>query len=87
MKRPTSNRYARQPSSKTARNAFKKRLAAEEAVWLLRKYGVDLTSSKEGAFCKLGALLYGKPQADLQRQCRAALRNRGTRIKKVSDLR
>jgi len=81
-----SNRYARESSSKTARNAFKKRLAAEEAVWLLRKYGVDVMSSKEGAFCTLAALLYGKPQADLQHQCRAALRNRGTRIRKVSDL-
>jgi hypothetical protein len=82
-----SDRYAREPSSKSARSAYKKRLAAEEALWLSRKYGVDVVTSKEGAFCTLAALLYGKPQADLRRHCRAALRSRGTGIKRVRDLR
>ena len=74
-------------AAKSARSAYKKRLAAEEALWLSRKYGVDVVTSKEGAFCTLAALLYGKPQADLRRHCRAALRNRGAGIKRVRDLR
>ena len=32
-----SDRYAREPSGKLARSAYKRQLAAEEALWLLRK--------------------------------------------------
>jgi hypothetical protein len=81
----SSDRYAREPSGKLARSAYKRQLAAEEALWLLRKYGVDVVTTKGGAFCTLAALLYGKPRADLQHQCRAALH--GTGKKKVPDLR
>jgi hypothetical protein len=79
-----SDRYASEPSSKLARSAYKKQIAAEEALWLMRKYGVDVATTKGGAFCTLAALLYGKPRADLQPQCRAAVRGAGK--KKAPDL-
>jgi hypothetical protein len=82
-----SDRYAKEPSGKPERSAYKKRLAAEEAMWLLRKYGLDVVTTKGGDFCRLAALLYGKPQADLQRHCRAALQHRGTAKQKAPDLR
>jgi hypothetical protein len=61
------------PSRKTTRqNALKKRLAVAEAYQLLKKYGSErVTATKSGKFCRLAALLYGDPKADLINQCRA----------------
>jgi hypothetical protein len=78
-----SDRYANEPSGKSARNAYKKRLAAEEALWLLRKYDLDIATKKGGVFCTLAALIYGKPRTDLQRHCRAALLSRGAGVGKA----
>jgi hypothetical protein len=82
-----SERYASEPSGKLARSAYRKQLAAEEALWLLGKYGVDVVTTKGGVFCVLAALLYGKPQADLQPHCRAALQSRRTGAGKRRRLR
>jgi hypothetical protein len=82
-----SKRYAREPSAKAARSAYKKQLATEEALWLLRKYGADVVTTKGGAFCALTALLYGKPQADLRPECRATLQNSRPGIKKNGKFR
>ena len=41
--------FARAASGKLARSAYKRQLAAEEALWLLRKYGVDVVTTKGGA--------------------------------------
>jgi hypothetical protein len=80
-----SDRYASEPSGKLARSAYKKQLAAEEALWLMRKYGVDVATTKGGTFCALAALLYGKPRANLQHHCGAALHRAGK--KRSPDLR
>ena len=84
---PSSERYASEPSSNLARSAHKKRLAAQEALWLMRKYRIDIVTTKGGTFCRLAALLYGKPRADLVNHCRAALQSRGTDHGKGLDLR
>jgi hypothetical protein len=79
-----SDQCARMPSGKPARSAYKKRLAAEEALRLLREYGARrVTVTKRSDFCRLAALLCGEPQADLQQQCRAELGKRRTGAKKV----
>ncbi len=59
-------------------NAEEKRLAAAAALHLLKMHGIDPTTTKTGAFCKLAAVLYGVKlaaalYADLQHHCRAAL--------------
>jgi hypothetical protein len=61
------------PSGKIRQlNALRKRLAAAEAYQLLRKYGLKrIEATKGGKFCRLAALLYGDPQADLINQCKA----------------
>jgi hypothetical protein len=82
-----ADRYASEPSSKLARGDHKKHLAAQEALWLMRKYRIDILTTKGGTFCKLAALLYGKPRADLEHHCRAALQSRGTDRRKALDLR
>src|SRR4029078_9162098 len=53
-------------------DAFEKRLAAEAALRLCNKFGVAVNTTKEGAFCKLAAILNGDEDADLQHHCRAA---------------
>jgi hypothetical protein len=56
-------------------NALKKRLAVAEAHQLLQKYGSRrVTATKNGEFCRLAALLYGDPKADLINQCKAYIR-------------
>jgi hypothetical protein len=70
----------------TQLNALKKRLAVAEAYQLLKKYGParhrrghdlpSITATKGGKFCRLAALLYGKPKTDLTNQCKAYIRVR-----------
>lgn len=68
---------------KPAPNADAKRLAAAYALNLLRKYDKHVATTKGSNFCRLAALLYGDPKADLQHQCRAVLPERPTGSKKV----
>lgn len=49
---------------------YGKRQAAKEAVRLLKKCEVPLTTTKSGLFCRLAAILYGKPDANLFHVCR-----------------
>jgi hypothetical protein len=68
------------PSGKLKRtNAEAKRLAVREANSLMRDYGepgAARDTTKGSTFCRLAALLYGDPKADLHNQCRAALRKK-----------
>jgi hypothetical protein len=48
-----------------------KSYAAKAAARLLLKHGLPLNVTRGGKFCRLAALLYGDPKADLFRQCRA----------------
>jgi len=57
-------------------DAFEKRLAAEAAPRLCERFGVKPTTTKDGQFCRLAALLYGDERADVQHHCREA-RKRG----------
>jgi hypothetical protein len=65
-------------------NADEKRLAADAALHLLKIHGIDSTTTKTGAFCKLAAVLYGDKSADLQHQCRAVLSRAQIRVKNSS---
>lgn len=46
-----------------------KRDAAKQAYRLLREYGEPPTTSRNGQFCRLAAVLYGDPEANLQPYC------------------
>jgi hypothetical protein len=60
----------------TRLNALKKRLAVAEAYQLLQKYGSKrVTATKGSKFCRVAALLYGDPEADLINQCKAYVRD------------
>jgi hypothetical protein len=61
---------ARRPD-KPRRNAASKRLAATQALRLLTKYDKPVETKRNGAWCKLAAVLYGEKNADLRRYCRA----------------
>jgi hypothetical protein len=68
------------PSSRPAPNARAKKLAAIGAHCLLRKFDEhSITTTKGGAFCRLAAVLYGNPDADLQHHCRAVKRQTGSK--------
>lgn len=62
-------------------NADEKRLAADAALHLLKMHGIDATTTKTGAFCKLASVLYGDRSADLQHHCRVVLSQAQIRIK------
>jgi hypothetical protein len=80
------DKMAEASSKKNTRlNALKKRLAVGEAYELLKNYGPTrrrdgrdlpgrITATKGGKFCRLAALLYGKPETDLTNQCKAYIR-------------
>jgi hypothetical protein len=54
----------------TKTTAYKKRFAAEAALHLCDKFGVELTTTRRrSAFCRLAAVLYGDKDADLQKHC------------------
>jgi hypothetical protein len=48
-----------------------KRYAAHAAAVLLVAHGRPLNLTRKGAFCKLAAILYSDPKADLFRHCHA----------------
>jgi hypothetical protein len=51
-----------------------KRIAANQAYILLARFDRKISAQKEGsAFCKLAALLYGKPNDNLREPCRETL--------------
>ena len=62
-------------------DAYEKRLAAGAALHLLETCGIRPTSTKTGKFCRLTAVLYGDPQADLQHHCQELLPPSGRRRK------
>jgi hypothetical protein len=70
--------FSRRPSPKLSRKAAEgKRVAVHAAHKLLLMYadGETVNAAKKGSkFCKLAALLFDSPAADLQNQCRAFLR-------------
>jgi hypothetical protein len=67
---------AKTPSGKLTReSAERKRLAVAEAHRLLEKYGAAITPTRGSNFCRLAALLYGDPRANLRNQCRAHRRS------------
>jgi hypothetical protein len=52
-------------------DGFKKRLALQGAFWLLSDRNQPCLASRNGDWCKLAAILYGDPKADMLPQCRA----------------
>lgn len=68
---------AKTTSGKLVRtNAYKKRLAVGDAYRLMTSYGGRAVATKDSNFCRLAALLYGDPKADLHNQCRSFLREK-----------
>ena len=62
------------PARKTKPSANDKLLAAEAAVHLCDEFGVKLSATRTGTYCRLAAVLYGDKQADLQKHCLRVLR-------------
>jgi hypothetical protein len=62
-------------------SAEKKLIAAEQAHRLLRQFNKKISTTKGSAFCRLAALLHGKPKADFQYPCRLVLHS----VKKVES--
>jgi hypothetical protein len=63
----------------TRMDAERKRRAISAAHVLMKKYGADGAAEdtrKSSDFCKLAALIFGKPTADLSNQCKAFCRKR-----------
>ena len=59
--------------------AEKKRRAVQEARGLMQRFGssdVAISAKPGGDFCRLAAVLYGEPNADLRNQCRVAVRKK-----------
>ena len=54
-----------------------KNMAAELAYGLLRQFNRKISITKGSVFCKLAALLYGEPRANLQWTCRTVLSSKG----------
>jgi hypothetical protein len=59
--------------------AIEKLAAAEEAHALLQQFNKKISITKGSTFCKLTALLYGDPRADLQWSCRKLLEDKQLR--------
>ena len=61
--------------------AEEKRIAVQMARQLMLRFSKEKISAKpNSSFCKLAALLYGKPSADLSNQCKEALsKKRGSK--------
>jgi hypothetical protein len=71
--RPLCEEIAKPPSGKKEPRwgAEEKRIAVRMARQLMLRFSREKISSKpKSSFCKLAALLYGKPSADLSNQCR-----------------
>jgi hypothetical protein len=58
------------PLAKPRRSSGGKRLAAEEAAYLLEKHKLSLATTRGGKFHQLAAVLYGDDDADLFNHCR-----------------
>lgn len=57
--------------------AYRKTIAAAQAINLLERFGKrkEISEKKKGSpLCRLAAVLYGNPNADLRYPCRVALR-------------
>jgi hypothetical protein len=54
--------------------ARRKLIAAAQAIDLLEHFGKEISAQKGSPLCRLAAVLYGDPEADLQFNCRKALR-------------
>ena len=59
--------------------AAQKNIAALLAYDLLRQFNQKISITKGSAFCKLTALLYGEPRANLQYTCRRLLEDKKLR--------
>ncbi len=75
--------YEKSKLGKPKPNADEKRLAVRAGLYLIEKHGIKPTTTKTGKLCKLAAVLYGDPRADLQHQCRELLNQRKTGIRNV----
>jgi hypothetical protein len=51
------------------RHAQEKRVAAEAALHLCDEFAIKVTTTKDGAFCALAAVMWGDEKADLQKHC------------------
>jgi hypothetical protein len=51
------------------RHAEEKRVAAEVALYLCDEFAITPTTTKDGAFCALAAVIWGDEKADLQKHC------------------
>jgi hypothetical protein len=51
-------------------DGFKKRLALQQAFWLLNDRNRPCVAGRNCDWCKLGAILYGNPRAEMLSQCR-----------------
>ena len=51
----------------------RKWFAARVAYQLMHDHGLPINAERKGKFCKLAAILYGEPKADLYHQCGAVL--------------
>ena len=66
---------AQSKKGKTIRlNATKKKQASLHAVHLLKVFKKEISTARGSRLCRLAALLYGQPRANLQKQCREVLR-------------
>jgi hypothetical protein len=63
--------------------ALKKMTAAEEAHHLLQQFNKKVSAKKGSAFCRLAALLYGQPRANLQWRCREILSSKSKVLNQV----
>jgi hypothetical protein len=54
-------------------HAEAKRVAAEAALHLCDEFAIEPTTTKDGAFCALAAVMWGDETADLQKHCIEAL--------------
>jgi hypothetical protein len=50
-------------------HAEAKRVAAEAALHLCHEFAIKPTTTKDGAFCALAAVMWGDETADLQKHC------------------
>ena len=53
-----------------------KNIAAQKAAQLLEAARIPVSSTRGGKFCKLAAILFGDPEADLFYQCRKVIADR-----------
>jgi hypothetical protein len=76
------------PVGKPKPSAYPKQFAAEAALHLCDEFGVKLTKTKRGVFCRLAAVLHGDKDADLQKHCMMVVApNYRTWLAKVAPIR